>query len=90
VNAQNKLGDTALHNAAWKGHVEIVEMLLEKGFFKIQNVWIHVCTIITTVGCKLDLLNNEKQTPFDLAAKSPECGRLLMPHNSNFPNMMSL
>ena len=32
VNVQNKLGDTALHNAAWKGHVEIVEILLEKGY----------------------------------------------------------
>ena len=31
VDAQNKLGDTPLHNAAWKGHVTIVEMLLEKG-----------------------------------------------------------
>ena len=31
VDAQNKLGDTALHNAAWKGHVGIVELLLEKG-----------------------------------------------------------
>lgn len=31
VDVQNKLGDTALHNAAWKGHVEIVEILLEKG-----------------------------------------------------------
>lgn len=31
VNVQNKLGDTALHNAAWKGHVAIVEVLLEKG-----------------------------------------------------------
>lgn len=37
-----------------------------------------------TIGCKLDILNNEKQTPFDLAAKSPECGRLLMPHTSNY------
>jgi len=28
---QNKLGDTPLHSAAWRGHPEIVEMLLEKG-----------------------------------------------------------
>lgn len=27
---QNKLGDTALHAAAWKGHSDIVEMLLKK------------------------------------------------------------
>ena len=31
VNQQNKLGDTPLHNAAWKGHADIVELLLEKG-----------------------------------------------------------
>lgn len=31
VNVQNKLGDSALHNAAWKGQSEIVAMLLEKG-----------------------------------------------------------
>lgn len=27
---QNKLGDTALHAAAWKGYSDIVEMLLNK------------------------------------------------------------
>lgn len=37
VNAQNKLGDTPLHNASWKGHADIVEMLLEKG------VCVYVC-----------------------------------------------
>lgn len=31
LNAQNKLGDSALHAAAWKGHAEIIELLLEKG-----------------------------------------------------------
>ncbi|NXS18373.1 OSTF1 factor, partial [Mystacornis crossleyi] len=31
LNQQNKLGDTALHAAAWKGYADIVEMLLEKG-----------------------------------------------------------
>lgn len=28
---QNKLGDSALHGAAWKGHTEVVRMLLEAG-----------------------------------------------------------
>jgi len=28
---QNKLGDTPLHSAAWRGYPKIVEMLLEKG-----------------------------------------------------------
>ncbi|OXB81721.1 UNVERIFIED_CONTAM: hypothetical protein H355_010282 [Colinus virginianus] len=31
LNQQNKLGDTALHAAAWKGYADIVEMLLAKG-----------------------------------------------------------
>ncbi|NXT69310.1 OSTF1 factor, partial [Chaetops frenatus] len=31
LTPQNKLGDTALHAAAWKGYADIVEMLLEKG-----------------------------------------------------------
>ena len=28
---QNKLGDTPLHNAAWKGHADVVGALLERG-----------------------------------------------------------
>nr|XP_032807400.1 LOW QUALITY PROTEIN: osteoclast-stimulating factor 1-like [Petromyzon marinus] len=31
LNHQNKLGDTTLHAAAWKGYPDIVEMLLTKG-----------------------------------------------------------
>lgn len=31
-------------------------------------------------GARKDLLNNEKQTAFQLAAKHPECGRFLMDH----------
>ena len=31
INVQNKLGDTPLHNAAWKGHADVVALLLEKG-----------------------------------------------------------
>ena len=31
ADVQNKLGDTALHNAAYKGAVELVQLLLEKG-----------------------------------------------------------
>ena len=37
INVQNKLGDTPLHNAAWKGHAEVVALLLEKGMF-IQSL----------------------------------------------------
>ena len=39
VNQQNKLGDTPLHNAAWKGHADIVEMLLEKGGWVCVKVY---------------------------------------------------
>lgn len=31
VPLQNKLGDTPLHNSAWKGHADIVAALLERG-----------------------------------------------------------
>ena len=31
VNVQNKIGDTALHSAAWKGSPEIVDMLIQFG-----------------------------------------------------------
>lgn len=32
---QNKLGDTPLHAAAWKGYSDIVEMLLNKSKFNV-------------------------------------------------------
>lgn len=38
---QNKLGDTALHAAAWKGHSDIVEMLLKKSEW--QNSLKKIC-----------------------------------------------
>lgn len=31
LTQQNKLGDTPLHGAAWKGQSEIISMILEKG-----------------------------------------------------------
>jgi len=31
VNAQNDVEDTSLHMAAWKGHVDVVELLLDSG-----------------------------------------------------------
>ncbi|TKC40745.1 hypothetical protein EI555_020215 [Monodon monoceros] len=31
ISPQNKLGDTALHAAAWKGYADIVQLLLAKG-----------------------------------------------------------
>lgn len=42
--SQNKLGDTALHAAAWKGYEDIVEILLGKGtvFLNIPTFWVSV------------------------------------------------
>lgn len=34
---QNKLGDTALHAAAWKGYSDIVEMLLQKSEWQLSS-----------------------------------------------------
>ena len=31
VNVQNKIGDTALHSAAWKGAASVAQLLLDKG-----------------------------------------------------------
>lgn len=33
---QNKLGDTPLHSAAWKGHADIVKILLERGILQFN------------------------------------------------------
>lgn len=32
-------------------------------------------------GARKDIYNNEKQLPYDLSAKNPEVGRLLMHHS---------
>lgn len=38
ISLKNKLGDTPLHSASWKGHPEIVQMLLAKGKLIIINI----------------------------------------------------
>lgn len=39
---QNKLGDTPLHAAAWKGYSDIVEMLLNKSkYLSTSCVWFY-------------------------------------------------
>lgn len=44
---QNKLGDTALHAAAWKGYSDIVELLLRKSEYLISpHVWFHKRNLI--------------------------------------------
>ena len=58
VNAQNKMGDTALHGSAWKGEAQVTAMLLEK-------------------GAHTNIKNNDDQTPYELASRSPETQALL-------------
>lgn len=41
IDVQNKLGDTPLHNAAWKGHAEVVALLLEKGIIWHLVMWLY-------------------------------------------------
>lgn len=57
LNQQNKLGDTVVHAAAWKGYEDILELLLLK-------------------GARIDLKNNEKKVPLDMAT-NPQCSSLL-------------
>ena len=39
VNIQNNVGDTALHWAAYKNHLDIVDILLENGAKDLKNEW---------------------------------------------------
>ena len=55
-------------------------MLLEKGeHYNTNNT--NYNNIIIIIGARKDLRNNEKQLPYDLSAKNPEVGRLLMHHS---------
>ena len=50
INVQNKLGDTPLHNAAWKGHAEVVAALLEKGITHYVSKYIIVIGMTVLQG----------------------------------------
>jgi ankyrin repeat protein len=55
INVQNKLGDTPLHNAAWKGHAEVVALLLEKGMIIIAlgpAIYPRECSFCPLSGCQ--------------------------------------
>lgn len=53
LSPQNKLGDTALHAAAWKGYADIVEMLLAKGTDPSMLCHRHIfaCSVCDEQGC---------------------------------------
>lgn len=52
---QNKLGDTALHAAAWKGYADILEMLLQKSEWQISSP---LCSYICESWSKAKLLSS--------------------------------
>lgn len=78
-----------MHSASWKGHPDIVELLLERGTehynlkYRIGSdkeiervkLWL-TDTFNEKIGARTDIQNNEKQTPADLA-RDPDVGRLL-------------
>jgi ankyrin repeat protein len=70
-----------LQNAAYEGHVEVVENLLDQGADKdkadndgntalhlaAENGHFEVANVLLSWGAKLDLCNNQGQTPSDIA-----------------------
>ncbi|KAJ7339610.1 Osteoclast-stimulating factor 1 [Desmophyllum pertusum] len=91
VNGLDKAGCTPLHWAAQGGHFECVMELLNQPRIQIsvQNKlgdtplhsasWKGNAAIVEVLlerGARTDILNNEKQTPNDLA-RHPDVGRLL-------------
>lgn len=83
---QNKLGDTALHAAAWKGHSDIVEMLLKKSEWQnslnknLQRGFLHkhLTYVARTFASdpRTDLRNNENKLAVDMATNA-RCASLL-------------
>ena len=60
----------------------IVHMYIQCTVRAVNDI-LHTCHIFYQLytGADSTIRNNEKQTPFDLSAKNPEVGRLLMVHN---------
>ena len=97
VNGLDKSGSTALHWAAAGGHIECAKILLgiQNVEVNVQNklgdtplhnaAWKghpEIVEMLLERGARKDIKNNEKQTPYTLAAKNPECGRFLADHKT--------
>lgn len=98
VNGLDKSGSTPLHWAASGGHHECAKTLLEipncqvdvqnkLGDTPLHNAaWKGYASIVELLlenGATRTIKNNEKQTPYDLSAKNPEVGKLLMIHTGS-------
>ena len=50
INVQNKIGDTPLHSAAWKGSPSVVSLLLEKG--RCARIEVKCCVADQVCRCR--------------------------------------
>jgi ankyrin repeat protein len=66
VNVQNKLGDTPLHGAAWKGNADVTTLLLEQG--KYLSFAYSSSQCVSAFFLRLPLLFSSFSSPFSLSS----------------------
>ncbi|KAB7506944.1 Ankyrin repeat domain-containing protein 6 [Armadillidium nasatum] len=92
-------GNTALHEASWKGFSQSAEILINakanfdaqnhSGFAPLhlacQNGHNQTCRILLLAGCKVDIKNNYGDTPLHTASRYGHAGvtRILLSANAN-------